>query len=354
MATVDGITAARAQEIEDASVVSGDINSLNGHLILTTAGGTDIDAGQVVDSTDPYVSSAIDSSGHLQLTQKTGAVDDLGFVHKSPTIVDITASGSFLKASYAGMVRAKIEIWGAGGGGSGGRNGSEGGGGGGGGYQSVLLEAADLPTTLTCTVGAGGVGASGLAGVPTGGGSSSVTGFPNSQSLGAGGGGGAANPSSGAGWFAGGGGGFSNSGAASNGGTASTTAPGDGGGMGGGVTGSVIPTSQAGGGRGGASSGVDGTSAYFGGGGGGGTSSPNSSVFGGGGGAPGWNTTQKQGGQSIHGGDGAISDAGVNGDGFTGGIPGGGGSGGSTRTTAGSTRGGDGARGHIRITVYYD
>lgn len=49
MATVDGITAAKAQEIEDASVVSGAINSGNGHLILTTAGGTDIDAGLVKD-----------------------------------------------------------------------------------------------------------------------------------------------------------------------------------------------------------------------------------------------------------------------------------------------------------------
>jgi len=45
MATVTGITVVRAQEIEDASVVSGAINTGNGHLILHTAGGTDIDAG---------------------------------------------------------------------------------------------------------------------------------------------------------------------------------------------------------------------------------------------------------------------------------------------------------------------
>lgn len=50
MATVDGITVAKAQEIEDASVVSGTVNAGNGHLILSTAGGTQIDAGVVRDS----------------------------------------------------------------------------------------------------------------------------------------------------------------------------------------------------------------------------------------------------------------------------------------------------------------
>ena len=48
MATVDGITVEKAQEIEDASVVSGAI--VGGHLILTTGDGTTIDAGLVVDS----------------------------------------------------------------------------------------------------------------------------------------------------------------------------------------------------------------------------------------------------------------------------------------------------------------
>ena len=49
MATVNGITAEKAQEIEDASVVSGHINNANGHLILVTHGGTEIDAGLVSD-----------------------------------------------------------------------------------------------------------------------------------------------------------------------------------------------------------------------------------------------------------------------------------------------------------------
>lgn len=45
MATVTSITAAKAEEIEDASVVTGTIDSGTGHLLLTTGGGTVIDAG---------------------------------------------------------------------------------------------------------------------------------------------------------------------------------------------------------------------------------------------------------------------------------------------------------------------
>lgn len=44
MAEVTGFTAARMLEIEDGTVVSGEING-SGHLILTTHGGDDIDAG---------------------------------------------------------------------------------------------------------------------------------------------------------------------------------------------------------------------------------------------------------------------------------------------------------------------
>lgn len=47
MATVEGLTKARMLEIEAASVVDGEIDE-NGHLILTTHGGTDIDAGNLM------------------------------------------------------------------------------------------------------------------------------------------------------------------------------------------------------------------------------------------------------------------------------------------------------------------
>lgn len=58
MATVTGITVEKAQEIEDASVVSGHITGT--HLFLTTAGGTEIDAGVVV-PTVPPIPDPIDS-----------------------------------------------------------------------------------------------------------------------------------------------------------------------------------------------------------------------------------------------------------------------------------------------------
>lgn len=50
MATVDGLTAAKMQEISDASVVSGHVDG-SGHLILTTSGGSTDDAGAVVGPT---------------------------------------------------------------------------------------------------------------------------------------------------------------------------------------------------------------------------------------------------------------------------------------------------------------
>lgn len=48
MATVTGLTAERMLAIEDASIVAGEVDNGTGHLILTTHGGTDIDAGYVM------------------------------------------------------------------------------------------------------------------------------------------------------------------------------------------------------------------------------------------------------------------------------------------------------------------
>lgn len=49
MATIEGLTKDRMLQIEAASVVDGDI-APNGHLILTTHGGTQIDAGNLMQS----------------------------------------------------------------------------------------------------------------------------------------------------------------------------------------------------------------------------------------------------------------------------------------------------------------
>lgn len=90
MASVDGITAARAQEIEDASVVSGLVNPLTGHLILTTFGGTDIDAGQVADyaalSTHAALTAAHGATGAVVGTTNTQNLSNKTLVQ--PTIAD--------------------------------------------------------------------------------------------------------------------------------------------------------------------------------------------------------------------------------------------------------------------------
>ena len=73
---VTGITAAKATAIENASVVSGYIAPLTGHLMLVTKGGTEIDAGQVVPDppAPPDLSGLVkdaefNSSGDLILTR---------------------------------------------------------------------------------------------------------------------------------------------------------------------------------------------------------------------------------------------------------------------------------------------
>src|SRR4249919_2778659 len=51
MATITGLTAERMKEIEDASVVDGDV--VGGHLILTKFDGSTIDAGAVTGPPGP-------------------------------------------------------------------------------------------------------------------------------------------------------------------------------------------------------------------------------------------------------------------------------------------------------------
>lgn len=69
MATVDGLTAARMQEIADASVVTGSVDG-SGHLVLTTSGGDDIDAG--------VVTGADGATGATGATGSTGSTGPTG------------------------------------------------------------------------------------------------------------------------------------------------------------------------------------------------------------------------------------------------------------------------------------
>lgn len=111
MATVDGITAAKAQEIEDASVVSGAINGSTGHLILTTAGGTEIDAGLVVEQTlsgktliEPTIASFVNAQ------HDHSDADDGGSVVLTHGIAYPFTSQSVSSASQGPKIMASLSL----------------------------------------------------------------------------------------------------------------------------------------------------------------------------------------------------------------------------------------------------
>lgn len=74
MATVTGFTAERMLEIEDGTVVSGEINE-SGDLILTTHGGSTINAGPVL-GTVPDASDTVKGIVELATTSETEALSD--------------------------------------------------------------------------------------------------------------------------------------------------------------------------------------------------------------------------------------------------------------------------------------
>ncbi len=74
MAVVTALTAARMEEIENNSVVSGVVTA--GHLHLTTHGGADIDAGSVIGPTGP--TGATGSTGPTGATGATGPAGPTG------------------------------------------------------------------------------------------------------------------------------------------------------------------------------------------------------------------------------------------------------------------------------------
>lgn len=110
MATVNGITVERAQAIEDASVVDGSINGLNGHLILTTAGGTTIDAGLVRDDTGlaGHDASTVEHGATGAVVGTTNTQTLSGKTLTSPVINGGTVnSGTLVTPTIASFVNAQ-------------------------------------------------------------------------------------------------------------------------------------------------------------------------------------------------------------------------------------------------------
>lgn len=214
-----------------------------------------------------------------------------------PYVTTITASGTWVKPTgYADDVLVILEAWGGGGGG--GRCASAvAGGGGGGGYSRREMRYADVPSSLSITIGAGGAGRTGSTGNGSPGGNTAIGSLLTAYRGGGGEGVGTA-PAAGGG---GGGelsagvtaglGGAVGGGTGNSGGPALTTWGGGGGGPSGTVTGGdAVHGAAGGGGATSASAGsAGGTSLFAGNGGAGGTSPVAGSAPGGGGGAGGNN-----------------------------------------------------------------
>lgn len=267
--------------------------------------------------------------GEARLIQCNGT--NFKSVVLAPFYKTFMANGVFTKppgySQFAGL------LWGAGGSGANGDSspGNKGGGGGGGAAcVSFTLAASALGTTETVTIATASAGAttdetSGVAG-----GNSTLGALITAYG---GGGGGAASAADGAGGGGGGwlGAGASGTGSAGAGGSPATGQASFGGGAGGAVNtaGTAAIYGGGGGGGGGATPGAGGTSIY--GGGGGGASDSDG-------------TAGSAGGASSFGGSGGAGSTATATSGTDGTAPGGGGGG-----TTGGAKGGDGARGELRI-----
>lgn len=105
MATVQSLTKARMEAIEDASVVSGEIDG-SGHLILTTFGGTDIDAGSVLGSV-PDASETVKGKVELATTaEATAGVDTT----RAITAAGLAAAVGNLVPDATDTVKGKVEL----------------------------------------------------------------------------------------------------------------------------------------------------------------------------------------------------------------------------------------------------
>lgn len=115
MASVTVVTAEKSHEIENASVVDGEING-SGHLILTTHGGTEIDAGEVglpVPDSSTTVKGIVELATNAETTagtDQTRAVTPSGIRAAYPR----QATGIFVPAGWGQFWKTKRSAAGSG------------------------------------------------------------------------------------------------------------------------------------------------------------------------------------------------------------------------------------------------
>lgn len=313
---VDGLCVSITWAAANTAGVTLSINS-GAAIPVLDAKGAALNAGTI---TAGLTSVLRYTSGSWRIISNFGAPTGGG----EPTYQAFTANGTWVKPSgYDADTMVMVELWGGGGAGGGGAWGS--GGGGGGAYNRRYFRIGDLPSTVSVTIGAGGVGTAG--GLGSNGGNST---FGSLLSAFGGGGGGAGTINNGSINSGSGGGEL----AAGTQGGVNTIAATIGGALGGGDGFGTSPTPTSGRAK-----------SIFGGGGGtaGGPAvvGISSAVYGGGGGGGWYNgLAATAGGQSAHGGSGGAggSNAGA--------APGGGGGGGIS-----GAAGGAGARGECRVWI---
>ena len=295
-ASIDPVLASGLADGMKFTITWGAANT--GAVTLALNGGAAV---AVLDATGTALTTGALASGRRDLIEYIGGSYRVlsaaaGVGAGGPVKEVFTSSGTWTKPSgYADDHPVLVRAWGAGGGGARYSSPGDAAGGGGGGYIEYTFRMADLPSSVTVTIGAAGAGRTGSNGNGTAGGNSTFGALLTAY----GGGGGVGD-------FGGGVGG-AGGGSAAAGGTGSAT----GGSVGGGAGGAGAAGGDAGtiwGGGGGGDGGFAGGNAVWGGaGGGGGGSSAVSggiSVFGGNGGAGGDASPVPTAGQAPGGGGG--------------------------------------------------
>jgi len=157
-------------EVDDAAY-SGAVNAWALKVIEGTPAGSPV-APAVPDNAISLATVAVaalaSSITNANITDTRRSIRNPGYEK-----VIFTSSGTFTKANYPWAKAVRIRGVGGGGGGAGAATtgsaaGSVGSGGGGGGYCEVYRNIADLGTTVTVTIGAGGTGGNGVAGTAGG------------------------------------------------------------------------------------------------------------------------------------------------------------------------------------------